>query len=148
MNSGLLATFLAGALVASAGMNIYLWQQSDLKQSEELGPGLRSPEVPLEDLELNQVQMNALSRLSAEKAGDAADLRQRIGERTRDLQEALQGDPMDEDRVKALAEELRQLRREEVDQQVGTLLAVRELLTPYQTRLLYQVLYPEAAANR
>ena len=148
MNSGLLATFLAGALVASAGMNIYLWQQSDLEQSEELGPGLRSPEVPLEDLELNQVQMNALSRLSAEKAGDAADLRQRIGERTRDLQEALQGDPMDEDRVKALAEELRQLRREEVDQQVGTLLAVRELLTPYQTRLLYQVLYPEAAANR
>jgi Spy/CpxP family protein refolding chaperone len=148
MNSGLLATFLAGALVASAGMNIYLWQQSDIKQNAELGPGLRSPEVPLEDLELNQVQMNALARFSTEKAAAAADLRQRIGARTRELQEALQADPMAEDRVKELAEELRQLRREEVDQQVGTLLAVRELLTPYQTRLLYQVLYPEAAANR
>lgn len=148
MNSGLLATFLAGALVASAGMNIYLWQQSDIKQNAELGPGLRAPEVPLEDLELNQVQMNALARFSTEKAAAAADLRQRIGARTRELQEALQADPMAEDRVKELAEELRQLRREEVDQQVGTLLAVRELLTPYQTRLLYQVLYPEAAANR
>jgi Spy/CpxP family protein refolding chaperone len=148
MNSGLLATFLAGALVASAGMNIYLWQQSDIKQSAELGPGLRSPEVPLEDLELNKVQLNALSRLGEEKAGAAADLRQRIGERTQELQEALQADPIDEDRVKALAEDLRQLRREEVDQQVGALLAVRELLTPYQTRLLYQVLYPEAEASR
>jgi len=148
MNGGLLATFLAGALLASGSVNLYLWQHCDLNPPEQVGPGLRAAEIPMEDLALNKVQMNALRRLSEEKANDAAALRERIGAKTRELQAALQQEEIDTEAVTILAEELRQLRREEVDQQVGTLLAVRELLTPYQTRILYQVLYPEAAAQR
>jgi Spy/CpxP family protein refolding chaperone len=148
MNGGWLAAFLAGALLASAVMNVYLWNQSDLAHTEELGPGLRAPHVPLETLELNQTQTSALSRLGNEQADAAQDLRHRIVTKTAELQAALGQEQMDTNLVASLAEELRQLRREEVDQQVGVLLAVRELLTPYQTRLLYQALYPEITPLR
>lgn len=148
MNGAWLAAFLGGALLASAGMNVYLWQKSDLAHTGELGPGLRAPNIPLDTLELNQTQRNALGRLSVEKAEAANDLRHRIVSKTRALQEALGQESIDSVLVAALAEDLRQLRREEVDQQLGTLLAVRELLTPFQTRLLYQVLYPEGATQR
>jgi Spy/CpxP family protein refolding chaperone len=148
MSGGWLAAFLGGALLASAVMNVYLWQKSDLAHTEELGPGLRAPHVPLETLELNQTQTSALSRLGSEKALAAKDLRHRIVTKTGELQAALGEEEMDTAEVAILAEELRQLRREEVDQQVGILLAVRELLTPYQTRLLYQALYPEITPLR
>lgn len=148
MNGGWLAAFLGGALLASAVMNVYLWQKSDLAHTEELGPGLRAPHVPLETLELNPTQTSALSRLGSEKAQVAQDLRHRIVTKIGELQAALGEEEMDTAAVATLAEELRQLRREEVDQQVGILLAVRELLTPYQTRLLYQALYPEITPLR
>lgn len=148
MSQSLVATFLGGALLASVAMNVYLWQHSGLDHTDAVGPGLETPELQMDQLELNRVQMNALKRLGASQAEAATALRQEITAATRQLQAALDKDPLDPEQVKALAESLRVLRRQEVDQQVGTLLAVRELLTPYQTRLLYQVLYPDATAER
>ena len=62
---------------------------------------------------------------------------------TDELRTALSADVLDEDHVKALTGQLRELRDKEVDNNIATLLQVRNTLEPKQVRTLYRVLYPE-----
>lgn len=136
MNAKLLATFLLGALVASIALNMVQFRKN------QNGPKQVEPPEQFRELDLSPAQIGVLNRCGTMCCEAADALRSQTELVANDLKEALSAETLDADRVKNLAAELSELRRQEVDNNIATLLEVRNVLEPKQVRTLYRVLYP------
>lgn len=136
MNAKLLATFLLGALVASIALNFLQFQRN-----QQPAQAVEPPEQ-FRELELSPAQIGVLNRCGTTCNEAAEDLRSQTELVAADLRQALSAEILDDVRVKELAAELSELRRREVDNNIATLLEVRNILEPKQVRTLYRVLYP------
>ena len=139
MDMKYLVVFMGGALIASIALNIGQYQKPTKAQRQ------RKVEPPAQyaDLDLSPSQIGVLNRCGTACCDAATALRAEAKAVTDELRTALSADVLDEDHVKALTGQLRELRDKEVDNNIATLLQVRNTLEPKQVRTLYRVLYPE-----
>lgn len=139
MNAKLLATFLLGALMASMAFNVIQYNKKD--QGKSAAQPL--PPEPFRAMDLSPAQIGVLNRCGTTCSEAAEELRSQTEIVTEDLRLALSAEVLDGDRVRELAAELSELRRKEIDNNIATLLEVRDVLEPKQVRTLYRVLYPD-----
>lgn len=137
MNRKYLSVFIGGALVASIGLNVAQYQKP------EHAAQLQQIHAQYADLDLTPAQIEILDRCGTACCDAAEKLRAESEAVTDDLRTALSASEMDEEYVKDLAAKLCELRNQEVDNNIATLLEVRNALEPKQLRTLYRVLYPE-----
>lgn len=139
MDMKYIVVFIGGALLASAALNVAQFQRNNKS------PKQRQLEPPAQyaDLDLTPAQIGVLNRCGTACCDAAEELRSETQAVTNDLREALSAEVMDEEHVKGLAAKLCELRNKEVDNNIETLLQVRNTLDPKQVRTLYRVLYPE-----
>ena len=137
MNAKLLATFLLGALMASMAFNVIQYNRN-----QERPPAQALPPEPFQAMDLSPAQIGVLNRCGMTCSEAAEELRSQTEIVTEDLRHALSAEELDSERVRELAAELSELRRKEVDNNIATLLEVRNVLEPKQVRTLYRVLYP------
>jgi len=136
MNPKYLAVFMGGALLASVTLNVAQYQKP-----VKAMPQVKAP-AQYADLDLTPAQIGVLNRYGMACNKAASDLRNESAAVTDELREALSADDLDEVLVKDLAGKLCELRNKEVDNNIATLLEVRNTLDPKQVRTLYRVLYP------
>ena len=136
MNIKLLATFLFGALIASIALNVVLYGKQEAPSAQTLPP------EPFRELDLSPAQIGVLNRCGTLCCEAAEELSAQTEMVANELKEALASEELDHELVKSLAAELSELRQQEVDNNIATLLEVRNVLEPKQVRTLYRVLYP------
>ena len=139
MRIALVMTFLLGTLAASLALNVMQYKSSQGPKLEVELPGLS----PYEALELTPAQIRILNECGQQSCEAVDDLREESARVTEELRVALSGHDFDQVRVKELADELCALRNQEVDNNIATLLQVRDVLKPGQLRELYHLLYPD-----
>jgi len=139
MDMKYLVVFMGGALIASVALNIGQYQKPDKPQRQ----GRVEPPAQFADLDLTPAQIGVLNRCGTACCDAATQLRAETEAVTDQLRTALSADVLDEEHVKDLTGQLRELRNKEVDNNIETLLQVRNTLDPKQVRTLYRVLYPE-----
>lgn len=139
MQGNLVKTFLFGALAASLVLNVMQYQASQEPKLEIELPG----QSPYESLDLTPTQIRILNECGKDSCDAMEDLREQSARVTEELRVALSGPDFDQERVKDLADELCTLRNQEVDNNIATLLQVRDVLKPGQLRELYHLLYPD-----
>jgi Spy/CpxP family protein refolding chaperone len=137
MRIGLLMTFLLGSLAASVVLNVMQYRAASADSSPQQGPS------PYAELELTQAQVRVLNKYGQMCCDTVEELRAESERVTEELRVALSGPDFDQMRVKELADELCSLRNQEVDNNITTLLQVRDVLKPGQLRELYHLLYPD-----
>lgn len=137
MSPKYLVVFMGGALLASVGLNVAQYQKPD----KEMPKVEASAEYA--DLDLTPAQIGVLNRCGTACHEAAENLRDESAAVTDELRMALSADDLDEALVKDLAGKLCELRNQEVDNNIATLLEVRNTLDPKQVRTLYRVLYPD-----
>jgi len=132
---------LCGALVASAGLNVY--HVGRAAQTAEPLPDVArcagtQPVCPMvERLGLTESQRQQLVGCSAGVCGrECAARGQRLRELLRELESALNADPVDRQGIDRLADEIAGLRASEWKNRVNCILQVRETLTPSQLERL------------
>ena len=143
MKTTLTIGLLAGALLASAGINVrYMRMTADTDQ-----PCSRSGGVPCageratcplsEQLDLTEQQQKRLfGCCGGVCAKRRCELSGRTDELMAQLEQALNADPVDREQVIKLADEIAQLRAQEWKDRVRCVLEVRETLTPSQLERL------------
>jgi Spy/CpxP family protein refolding chaperone len=133
---------LAGALVASAGLNVYYARTAGVPAKSDFLAASASPETRpvcnmVEHLGLTESQR---SRLSGCCKGTCARQRHESGERMRDLLAALErelnAESLDRQRVAQLADEVAALRTVEWKDRIQCVLQVSETLTREQRQRL------------
>ncbi len=137
MNPKLLGMFLVGALMASVMLNVVFY-----KRLHPPAPKQRPPS-PFEELQLTSAQIGVLNRCGMDCREAAEELQQQTARITEELRQALSEDNLDEEHVRELAAELGRLRNQEIDNNIATLIEVRNVLEPKQVRTLYRALYPD-----
>ena len=137
MRISLLMTFLLGTLAASAILNVMQYRASQGNPPGEPGPS------PYEGLDLTAEQIRALNECGQNCCDAVEEMRAESKRVTYELRAALSRPDLDPEKVDALAEELCNLRNQEVDNNVETLLQVRGVLEPDQLRELNELLYPD-----
>jgi len=137
MSMNYMSVFLGGALAASIALNFTQYQKPEAAGQEPQSPDHYA------ELDLTPAQVGVLNRCGTVSCFAAAQLRAESEAVTDELRVALSAPEMDEDYVKELAAKLCELRTREVDNNIATLLEVRNALEPQQVRALYRVLYPE-----
>ena len=128
---------MGGALLASIALNVAQYQKPVRTTSKV------EPPAQYADLDLTPAQIGVLNRCGTACCEAAKDLRTESAAVTNELRMALSAEEMDEVLVKELAAKLCELRNQEVDNNIATLLEVRNTLDPKQVRTLYRVLYPD-----
>jgi len=137
MRISLLMTFLLGSLAASVVLNAMQYKASQAAPLVERGPS------PYDELDLTPEQIRVLNKYGETCCNTVEELRAESDRVTEELRTALSGPDFDQEKVKELADELCVLRNKEVDNNVETLLQVRDVLKPGQLRELYHLLYPD-----
>ena len=137
MNLKYLIVFIGGALLASITLNVAQYQRPAKSQPKA------QPPAQYADLDLTPAQIGVLNRCGTACCEAAKDLRTESAAVTDELRIALSAEDLNEVLVKELAGKLCQLRNKEVDNNITTLLEVRNTLDPKQVRTLYRVLYPD-----
>jgi hypothetical protein len=140
MNARLLSLTLAGALAASAAVNLRLLQTPDGCCSLCAPPSPAAVQSCIECLALTPEQHAALLQECSSCCGDSSDVEQRIAALRTQLRTALRAAPIDADAVRALGQQLAALRGEAIVAGVEAALRVRSLLTPEQVATLEQTL--------
>ena len=141
MKAKLLGMFLVGALIASVMLNVVLYKRLHPATPKQ------KPPAPFEELQLTSAQIGVLNRCGTVCSEAAEELQQQMKSITEELRQALSEDNLDEDRVRQLAAELGRLRNQEIDNNIATLIEVRNVLEPKQVRTLYRALYPDKLAK-
>lgn len=138
MDRKYLSVFIGGALLASVALNVAQYQ----KPTRAPAQVKVEPPAQYADLDLSPAQIGVLNRCGTVCCDAAKELRTETQAVTDELRVALSAEIMDEKQVRALAAKLCELRNQEVDNNIATLLQVRNALDPKQVRTLYRVLYP------
>ncbi|MDA1113725.1 MAG: Spy/CpxP family protein refolding chaperone [Planctomycetota bacterium] len=129
---------MGGAFLASLALNVVQYQ----KPTQASTQVKVDPPAQYADLDLSPAQIGVLNRCGIACCDAADELRRDTQTVSDELRIALSAEVMDEKQVKALAAKLCELRNKEVDNNIETLLQVRNTLDPKQVRTLYRVLYP------
>jgi len=137
MKIKLIGMFLVGALMASVMLNVVFYKRLHPSAPKQ------TPPPPFEELELTSAQIGVLNRCGTVCCEAAEQLQQQTEKITEELRQALSEDHLDEERVRELASELGRLRNQEIDNNIATLIEVRNVLEPKQVRTLYRALYPD-----
>lgn len=143
MNPKLIATFLLGALAASIALNVLQFQRNNKGK-----PNKPLPPEPFRELDLTPAQVGVLNRCGTTCCEAADELRSETERVADELKIALAAEVLDKELVTDLAAKLSELRRREVDNNLATLIEVRNVLEPKQVRTLYRVLYPDYENDR
>jgi hypothetical protein len=138
MNARLLSFSLAGALLASAAVNLRLLRPPACALCT--APSAADLQSCIECLALTAEQQTALLKECSSCCGDSSDVEQRIAALRTELRAALRAAPIDADAVRALGQKLAALRGEAIVAGVEAALRVRSLLTPEQVATLEQAL--------
>ncbi|MCP4092364.1 MAG: hypothetical protein GY747_02855 [Planctomycetes bacterium] len=142
----MISTFLVGVLLASIGLNVYQWKDS---QSAELPPQTESAQteggaatpasLDVQQLELSESQQAALSHCGESCVCAAMALREEVRVATVALQDACADPDVDPAELERLAGDLCALRDREVTEHVAAMMSVREVLEPEQLQELHQI---------
>jgi hypothetical protein len=141
MSSTWTSWLLAGALAASLG-----WHLRGGEPDREDGGNCCAPELVLDDLSLTQEQRVELARwreTTCEQSGCAEGEAESALSR---LQEALRDPAVPEERLRALAAEVNDARAKSLESCVGSIIAVRRVLSREQLQLLLDRCCPNSTA--
>lgn len=132
MKSRLVMLLLAGALAASAGLNLVLGRAACRSCALCEQPTPAQIQDCIEFLALSPEQCAALMQQCGSCCGEADTVEGRIKSITSELQRALRSEPLDAGRVRELGRQLVQLRGEAITTGVESALRMRSVLTPEQ----------------
>lgn len=139
MKKTLAILVLVGALTASAGVNVYHtiggYTASDDEPARVVGPTKRVC-PSLEELGLTAGQRKKLSGCCGMCTNRRNELQKEIRTLIADLERELNAPSVNAERVYQLADELGELRAQELKSRVNTIVQVRETLTPSQLERL------------
>ena len=134
MNLRLFTAFLAGALFASAALNVMLWSKATAPPPEP------KKEMPLQVLRLTPEQMQDLKQRGSSMLELARDIRVELRRTMGEVQTLLGAPDLDPDQLDDLLRHVDELRRQEIELYRDTVLAVRGVLDHDQVAALHQAL--------
>jgi len=134
------ASLLAAALVLLGSTTTLaepLIVQSPLLAQARNRPGGAPAESWLRDLNLSPQQLEQMKKIRQQYQGQLQTQRQSLNQAQQELREFMAGNAPAE-QIRQKHTQVRELRREMSDTQFETMLAIREILTPEQRRMLDQ----------